>query len=165
MPILRFQHSPQTHHLSLLKYLPKSREVFCAWLCSCKQQTSMLMQATDKIKLEADLIRTSSAVLLIRYLHGHGHWTWWKKPAFKFLPQLIHYMAGSCHCSHRVTLIFLANQVTHRSWNAKKVDLGVVDVLILGQVEGVLIVRWKTICKTTYGWLTKIIHNSEKTHT
>ena len=64
-----------------------------------------------------------------------------KKSAVKFLPQLTHYMVGLCHCSHWVTLTFLAKQVTHRSWNAKKVDLGVVNVLILGQVEGVLIVR------------------------
>ena len=102
MPILRFQHSPQTHHISLLKYLPKSWEVFCAWLCSCKQQTSTLMQTTDKIKLEADLISTST-VLLFWYLHSQGHWTWLKKSAVKFLPQLIHYMVGLCHCSHRGT--------------------------------------------------------------
>ena len=76
---IKVQHSPQTHHISLLKHSPKSCEVFCAWLWSCQQQTSTLMQTTHKIQLEADLTRTSSTVLLFWYLHSQGHWTWLKK--------------------------------------------------------------------------------------
>ena len=164
MPILRFQHSPQTHHISLLKYLPKSWEVFCAWLCSCKQQTSTLMQTTDKIKLEADLISTST-VLLFWYLHSQGHWTWLKKVSSQVSATAysLHGRLVSLFTSGNFDLFSEASH-THRSRNAKKVDLGVVNVLILGQVEGVLIVRWKTICKTIYSWLTKIIHNSKNAH-